>query len=167
MVDVINPDWIDVPQHKPTFVKIKNSKIHGKGAFALKNIKKGTFLGHYMGIIYPKYVTGDYVFHSYRETQETQKDELFSICASDLKKSNWTRYMNCCSPDKKNENVESSRLTNKELYQLGTQKPKSIEGYIVFYAKRDIKKGEELLYYYGDDYSKLLNCQPTAGERQG
>jgi SET domain-containing protein len=28
--------------------------------------------------------------------------------------------------------------------------------YIVFYAGRDIKKGEELLYNYGDDYMKLM-----------
>ena len=84
MVDVINPDWIDVPQHRPTFVKIKNSKIHGKGAFAHKNIKKGTFLGHYMGIIYPKYVTGDYVFHSHRETATQKEDRFDASMASNL-----------------------------------------------------------------------------------
>ena len=36
-------------------------------------------------------------------------------------------------------------------------KYKSLEGYIVFYASRDIEKGEELCYYYGDAYYKLFN----------
>ena len=35
----IKPNWINNPSHKPKFIKIKNSKIHNKGAFATKPIK--------------------------------------------------------------------------------------------------------------------------------
>lgn len=149
---IINPDWIDSPGHRPNFVKIKNSKIHGKGAFALKNIKKGTFLGHYMGKVTNNKITGPYIFHSIRDNGKT-----ISIDATDKKQSNWTRFMNC-STNTKNENVLSSKLTNTEIYDIqGIQK--SIEGYIVFYANRDISKGEELLYYYGDYYAQLMNVK--------
>jgi len=156
MADIINIDWIDEPQHRPTFIKIKNSILHGKGAFALKNIKKGTFLGHYMGEITYEYKMGGYIFHSY-VICENGEEKLFSIDAADYKKSNWTRYMNC-STHHKNENVMSSRLTNKEIYEVGGA-PLSIEGYIVFYAGRDIKKGEELLYHYGDNYMELMGLE--------
>jgi SET domain-containing protein len=156
MVDIINSDWIDLPQHRPKFIKIKNSNLHGKGAFALKNIKKGTFLGHYMGEIHSDYKMGPYIFHSYTEKSDGD-EELFSIDASDPKKSNWTRYMNC-STNPNNENVMSSRLSNKEIYEIQGE-PVSIEGYIAFYAGRDIKKGEELLYHYGNDYMKLLGLE--------
>ena len=158
---IINPSWINVVQHRPKFVKIKNSPIHGKGVFALKIIKKGTFLGHYMGEIYKEYKVGPYIFHSHVTNEKGERDlekvEMFSIDASDIKKSNWTRYMNC-STNRENENVMASRLNNKEIYEINGKKT-SVEGYIVFYAGRDIKKGEELLYNYGDDYMKLMGVE--------
>ena len=62
-----------------------------------------------------------------------------------------------CSLNSSEENVKSYYLTNPEIYTIN-QQPKSLEGYIVFYADRDINKGEELMYYYGDQYvSKLQN----------
>lgn len=156
MADIININWIDIPQHRPSFIKIKNSILHGKGAFAIRDIKKGTFLGHYMGEITNEYKMGGYIFHSY-VVLDNGDEELFSIDAENPKKSNWTRYMNC-STNGKNENVMSSRLTNKEVYEVNGA-PLSVEGYIVFYAGRDIKKGEELLYHYGDEYMTLMGLE--------
>ena len=149
----IKPEWIDIPKHRPNFVKIKNSTIDNKGAFAIKNIKKGTFLGHYMGEIKENIQTGPYIFHSIRN------NNMVAIDATNVDKSNWTRYMNC-STSKDNENVTSYFLNNRETYHINNQ-IQSLEGYIVFYANRDIKKGEELLYYYGDDYAKILGIKPT------
>ena len=134
----INPRWIDVVGHKPKFIKIKKSLLHNKGAFSKKKILKGTFLGHYMGNISKNMLTGPYVFHS------KTSNGTISIDASDINYSNWTRYMNC-STNKSNENVNSYILTNNNY-----------NGYIVFYANRDIKKDEELLYFYGNMYGKLL-----------
>ena len=80
---------------------------------------------------------------------------VYSIDATELDKSNWTRYMNCSEHFTKNDNVNSFKLKNKEMVFING-KYKSLEGYIVFYASRDIEK-EELCYYYGDAYYKLLS----------
>ena len=40
MLQEININWIDISNHKPKFIIIKKSNIHGDGAFADKNIKK-------------------------------------------------------------------------------------------------------------------------------
>ena len=63
-----------------------------------------------------------------------------------------------CSIDKKTENVNSYFLTNKENYVTKSGKI-NLEGYIVFYSNREIKKGEELMYYYGDAYADLMNIK--------
>lgn len=149
MLQEININWIDISNHKPKFIIIKKSNIHGDGAFADKNIKKNTFLGHYMGKISTEFITGPYVFHSKRF------NNIISIDASDKDKSNWTRYMNCSINDK-TENVTSYFLTNKEEYIRNNDKI-NMEGYIVFYSNRDIKGGEELMYHYGVAYANILN----------
>tara|TARA_B100001250_G_C19648616_1_gene721578 strand:+ start:215 stop:682 length:468 start_codon:yes stop_codon:yes gene_type:complete len=148
MTQDIKTSWIDVVCHRPSFIKIKSSPLHGKGAYAARKIKKGSFLGNYMGRISPKTATGQYVFHSFREHQK------IAIDASDLHYSNWTRWMNC-STSNQNENVDSYYLTNRESVSINST-TQTLEGYIVFYANRDINPGEELLYYYGDYYATLL-----------
>ena len=128
--------------HRPNFIKIKKSPISGKGAFASRKIKKGTFLGNYMGCLTPSTtMTGPYVFHT------TRNSTRYSI--------NWTRWMNC-STSTHPENVTSYYLTNTEPCIING-KSQSIEGYIVFYSNRDINPGDELLYYYGDYYASLLD----------
>ena len=153
MLQQINIDWIDISKHKPNFIEIKDSCIQGKGAFTKKNIKKNTFLGNYMGKISNEFITGPYVFHSQKN------NNIISIDASDINHSNWTRYMNC-SINKNTENVNSYFLTNKENYMRG-DKTLNLEGYIIFYTNRDIKKGEELMYYYGNAYADLMNINYT------
>ena len=152
-LETINPRWIDNSSKIPKFLKIKKSLIDkkGKGVFAKYNIKKGTFLGHYMGKISNDNKKGPYIFHT------IINNKTVSIDATDINYSNWTRYMNC-SINKENENIISYKLQNKEKYLIKNQY-KSLQGYIVFYANRDIKKGEELLYYYGDYYAKLMNIK--------
>ena len=148
-MEKIKIEWIDVIAHTPSFVKIKNSRLHKKGAFCKKKIKKGTFLGNYFGKITQESITGPYIFQSRRD------DKIISIDATNISYSNWTRYMNC-STTNQNENVTSYYLTNKELQHINDEL-KSLEGYIVFYSNRDIEPKEELLYYYGNDYAKRLN----------
>jgi len=150
-MEEIRKEWVDVVAHQPNFVKVKPSSLGGKGAFSRKKIKAGTFLGHYMGHLGKKDHSGPYVFHTTRES------ETVSIDAGDPKYSNWTRYMNC-SVSHESENVTSYFLTNTTPVCISTHpQPISLEGYIVFYANRDIKVGEELLYYYGDYYANLLS----------
>ena len=54
--------------------------------------------------------------------------------------------------------ISSITTLGKNTVQLQTinNELKSLEGYIVFYSNRDIEPKEELLYYYGDNYSKRL-----------
>ena len=104
-----------------------------------------------MGQISNEFITGPYVFHSQK------KNNVISIDASDINQSNWTRYMNC-SINKNTENVKSYFLTNKENYMRGNN-TLNLEGYIIFYTNRDIKKGEELMYYYGNAYADLMNIK--------
>ncbi len=139
---------IDESRLIPRFISIKESKIHGKGIFCKKKIKKGTFLGNYMGNILNYKKTGPYIFHSIKE------NKLISIDATDIEQSNWTRYMNCSLNDK-SENVTSYFLTNNQTY-LKNNQPINLEGYIVFYANRDIEKHEELMYNYGEEYVDIL-----------
>ena len=145
----ININWIDITNHLPDFIEIKKSKISGFGAFAKKNIDKNIFLGNYMGEISDTSITGPYVFYSHKN------DKIITFDASKQDKSNWTRYMNC-SINIETENVSSYFLRNKEDYFKKGIKI-NLEGYIVFYTNRKIKKGEELMYYYGDYYASLLN----------
>ena len=150
--ETINPNTIDIARYCPSFIKIKNSKIKnaGKGAFTKKKILKGTYLGHYMGEMKPGFRKGPYTFMTLRNKT------IYSINATELSKSNWTRFMNCSGHFTKDENVLSFKLKNKEMVLINNEY-KSLEGYIVFYASRDIEKGEELCYYYGDAYYKLLS----------
>ena len=60
-----------------------------------------------------------------------------------------------CSLDDKSENVTSYFLTNNQTY-LKNNQPINLEGYIVFYANRDIEKHEELMYNYGEEYVDIL-----------
>lgn len=149
MFQNIDINLIDIPKHIPKFIEIKKSKIHGLGAYAKKDIPRGTFLGNYMGKINKEVITGPYIFHSIRN------EEIISIDATKKTQSNWTRYMNC-SNQHQTENVTCFYLTNKEDY-IKNNKKVNLEGYIVFYSNRDIQKGEELLYYYGDNYAEMLN----------
>jgi SET domain len=139
----------------------------GLGAFCTQNIPFGQFIGEYYGEILtesqvraryygksPKTnddhrwaacresrqqgTTGNYVF-------ELKQNNMF-VDAEDAERSSWCRFMNHAEVDEDACNVKAfDKLT--------------IHGELVvypqFYAVRDIQKGEELCYFYGD-YGHLL-----------
>tara|TARA_B100000497_G_C7616748_1_gene370440 strand:- start:296 stop:763 length:468 start_codon:yes stop_codon:yes gene_type:complete len=142
----IRLEVIDVPRWIHEYVYINYSKIPEAdlGIFAKTNIEQGTFLGDYFGEICSTYIN-----HVYIMSFENEK----VIDASDILKSNYTRFMNC-STCYENENVLVIKMLNDHLYDNNT---KNLKNRIFFYAKREIKKDEELLYYYGDIYAKHLN----------
>jgi len=115
----------------------------GYGVFAKKGIPKGEVLGVYTGKL--KLLEGD-----------SHSKYLFSFHAKALKDvlvdgknaGNWTGLMNH-SPYK-------SKMTNvdvKEFFYNGLP-------YIIFFAYKPIRKGEQLLYDYGDDYWDALSTKP-------
>ena len=157
-------------------VRIDTSTIPGAGlgVFAEENIPAGSKV-LYVG----KPVTGDYIeTYSYEVLEydeetgavespepsdsssdagsETNSDEessssasssekksnvLFFIDASNEKTSNWTRSINCKSKEGEN-NFSASQFMDQ----------------IVLKAERDIKEGEELFLFYGEEY---VSCHLT------
>ena len=103
------------------------------GVFAKTDIPKGAYLGEYLGkryllgefewVLAKKRVNDVYSFNSFSGPDDYVYD------ARDLDQSNWTRYMNC-SFSLDSENV---------IY-------KDTDGKIKFYARRNIKAGEELTF---------------------
>lgn len=157
----IDMNFVDVPKYIPDFLSIHYSKIPnaGLGIFANENIQQGTFIGNYMGEILTD--TKNHEMSNYCFSGRRYDNSSFFLEALDIEKSNFARYMNCCY----NENIENvivmSNKTNGEntKYINSTGKEINIDGYIFFYAKRDIQKGEELLYNYGPEYQEKLGIK--------
>jgi SET domain-containing protein len=157
MMEPINIGVVDVPKYMPAFVNIGYSKIPnaGLGIFANTKIIKGTFLGNYMGEICDdtdNLPDSDYLFTSKNRTK------TFSIDGANIETSNYTRFMNCSSENEP-ENVVAARhrdATGSSIFVTKTGKRIDIDGYIFFFAARDIEPGDELLLDYGVNYRKKL-----------
>lgn len=125
------------------FIRIDKSTIPnaGMGVFANKTIKKGVLLGEYKG----RFLTpAEY------NKKKSHKDYIWEIPSNDgeiigyvdggnKKYSNWTRYVNSPS-NQKRENVEM----------------KIIDGRVFYFSCKNIKKGNELFIWYGEEYAKFL-----------
>jgi len=154
-VEQININVVDVPKYIPEFLHLNYSKIPGAGlgVYATAKIKKGAFLGNYMG----EKCTSDPNPSDYLFICKTS-NKNFVLDGYDIERSNYTRFMNCCyNTDVDNvcvirytNNVDSSVFYNRSGVEI------DIEGYIFFYAKRDIEVGEELLFDYGENYRTKL-----------
>ena len=153
-MEPINIDVVDVPQYIPDFLSIKYSKIPnaGLGLFANMDISQGTFIGNYMGEVY------------HNKTECPDNHYIFStpnflIDALDVNKSNFARFMNCCY----NNDVENVSVVNyinpgkSCVFTKSDGQQIDINNYVFYYAKRNIVKGEELFYDYGENYRKKLN----------
>jgi len=108
-------------------IEIRESKVHGKGVFATRDIKKGETIGHYIGDVinekqYYKLKSKRYVYYLC---------ENYYIDAQKNKSCNM-RYLNHSS----NASVEPIISTRWKTIRFETIKK--------------IKKGEEILLDYGD-----------------
>lgn len=125
-----------------SLIKIKKSKITnaGLGAFAKEDIGANQVIGEYKG-----------EKKSLKEISKLPKDQqiylfevvkddgkTFYIDAMDIDASNWTRYVNSVRTNyqRKKQNTNYIQVGNKIMLQ----------------TLKDIKKGEELLCDYGDNY---------------
>ena len=84
----------------------------GLGIFAKENIRKGKFLGNYVGEILDNnnLEKNEYKF---KTIIDSEKKIINSV---DLNKSNWTRFMNSSLGDDKIENVICITCNNKDKY---------------------------------------------------
>lgn len=127
----------------PEYITIKKSSIPnaGKGVFATIDIPKGTTIGEYIGKIYTgrdmENTSGDYLF-----SVRIKGKDIKIIDGKNKKESSWVRFVN--SPLKFEDG-------NAHFYQYSKR--------IFLKTKENIKKGDEILAYYGDDYvnEKLKN----------
>ena len=155
-MEPVNIEIVDVTQYIPDFLSIKYSKIPNAvlGLFANMDISQGTFIGNYMGEVYHNKAdcpNNDYIFST----------DSFMIDALDITKSNFARFMNCCY----NNDVENVSVVNYInpgktcVFTKSNGQQIDINNYVFYYAKRNIVKGEELLYDYGENYRKKLNIK--------
>lgn len=123
---------------------VKKSKIHGKGVFAVKNIKKGTKIIEYLGEKISKEEGSMRAQLSFKQSKKNKDKGATYIFELNKKYDidgnvprNKARFINhSCSPNCKIE---------------------IIKDHIWIISKRDIKKGEELNYNYCYSIEDCLN----------
>lgn len=128
----------------PISLIIKKSTIPGAGfgVFAGSDIPFRA-KGEYEGVL--KSENNANMYYSWEIKEYNKKtgnpdyegEVLYYRDASDIKKSNWSRFVNCHAKEKRN-NLVMHQKYNKIYYQ----------------TSRRIKKGEELFVFYGEDYVK-------------
>jgi len=107
----------------------------GYGLFANDDLSEGAYIGEYTGIVRPlprsKKQTNGYCFH-----YPTRFWSWNYYVIDSYKEGNELRFVN----HSKSANVEPKCLYDRGLL------------HIAFFAKRDIERGEELTFDYGEDY---------------
>lgn len=120
----------------PKYITIKKSLISnaGLGTFANVDIPKETTIGEYLGKVYTGKdmvnTSGDYLF-----SVRVKGKDIKIIDGKNKNESSWVRFVN--SPLKFEDG-------NAHFYQYAKR--------IFIKTQKEIKKGEEILAYYGDDY---------------
>ena len=117
------------------FLKKSNIRNAGIGAFANIDIKKGRCLGEYKGSYVSKQQfermrNTDYIF------QVNKQGKLHHYING--RRGNWITRINGA------KTALQARKINVECYQYGQK--------IYYKAKKNIKKDDEFIVYYGDEY---------------
>lgn len=120
---------------KPSVVVRFIEEDIGYGVFCLQDIKRGDFIGEYVGLLRKRRKRKDqknsYCFeYLIGETQKTP----FTIDAQDM--GNFTRFMN---------HSFSGNCDPMLIFHGGIMK-------VILYANQDIQKGSQITYHYGPDY---------------
>lgn len=126
-------------------LKVKKSKIHGKGTFALENIPKGTIV---------------WLYEPSHDLSITQ-DEFEKLDDDEKRRFRHSAYLSpwtglwICPPPGDEEYTNHSLKNNTTVYY---DKKVSPEPYFV--ANRDIARGEEITnnYYEFDAITRKSNC---------
>lgn len=128
--------------------KVDDSSLGGQGLFATRDIEGGTYLFSYEGEVLDE----DTFFERYPDGDGRYiacVDDVY-IDGADPEKSNMARWMNHRRPP------PAGRANVEYLKQMiGPNKA------MHFYAREPIKEGDELTFYYGEDYWKALGETPV------
>ena len=123
------------------FITVKNSKMHGKGVFASRNIKKNSRIIEYIGEKITKRegdLRSEKRLKRYLNSKKTGSVYIFELNS---------RY-----------DIDGSLSYNKARFINHSCKPNCEvqikNGHIWIYSIRNIKKNEELSYDYGYEFDK-------------
>lgn len=123
-------------EHGPTKINAsiqQISALEGQyGLFATKGIKSGTLIGYYEGVVSKP--SGEYNSSAYIFSSLDKEGNVIEVNA--LKERTYTAFMNHSFVP----NVIAKQIKINDEYK------------IAFYAIRDIKKGEQMLYHYGPGF---------------
>jgi len=131
---------VDVQWKPSPLIEVKTG-AYGMGAFAKQLIRRGEFIGEYVAEIF---MHGSYYVHTkdflHRFTHYNYSFSLnTSIVADAANVGNEMRFFN--------HSAEEANIEPRIKLVNGDHK-------VSFYAIRQIKKGEEILFDYGDNYWK-------------
>lgn len=142
-----------VEQSDSEYIEVRDSKIHGKGVFASKNIKKGTKIIEYVGKLVTKEESDDIADEQLERALGNESEG--AVYLFDLNKK-WDI----------NGNVEwnTARLINHSCDP--NCETEGDDDHIWIQAMKDIKKGEELSYNYGYDLDDFEDHPCKCGSKK-
>ncbi|CAH0549351.1 unnamed protein product [Brassicogethes aeneus] len=117
----------------PSCMEIRDSPIHNLGVFAKEDLENNLQMGPYEGLVTDKDNAEGYSWKLNKGTLVNGMDE---------KNSNWLRYVNCARHVNE-QNIIAFQYRGKLYYR----------------TFRNIKKGEELLVYYGLKFATELGIK--------
>ena len=148
-------------QNKNKKVILKKHSIKGMGLFALQSIKKGELIAYYKVTIheYQKYkspTNNVYTFNIYRKNETDIKKYIGDIDNNSFPNINITD-ISFLAPFANEPSIgeKSNAEVDLDLDENYKNRKFVKTGEFMIYklvAIKDIKKGEEILWYYGDQY---------------
>lgn len=151
-------------------VTLKKDKLKGTGLFALKNIKKGNVIAYYKFKLF-KYDTQLYKNNMYAMTIYTKNGNESSTLIGDIYPGSlrppkynipfWAYFSN--EPSKSPKEQYSNAYLDTNLKSNYRNRSRVKEGDTMVYkliADENIKKGEEIVWCYGEYYGREYeaNC---------
>ena len=151
----------NTPNKKNLSVTLKNSP-KGVGLYATKPFKKGDTIAYYKVRIfkYKNYISPTdsvYSFGIYRKNGDEYKTLIGDIDLDSFPppKNNITYWAPFANEPNKDERVNAEVDENKEgNYKNKTYSKAGENAIYVLKAGRDIKKGDEIMWYYGKGYER-------------
>lgn len=123
-----------------------NKKV-SYGAFAEQDIERGEMVCEYTGIVELEEKGDDNLYLWDYPTVLKEKNKRIRFCVNAEKAGNYARFINHSL--RKYQNVGIQMIPSRNLW------------HVVYIAQKDIKKGEQLLTYYGMQYWRDRKIVPT------
>ena len=155
-------DYLIKKNRKDLKVKLKKTKEKGLGLFANKDIKKGEILAYYKIKIfrtntYESPTDSVYIFEVYRKNEEPYKRLIGDIYEDSFPDpvDNIPFWGPLVNEPSQNQRVNAEiDINTKENYKDKTFSSPEETMIYKLVATKKIRKGDEILWYYGKDYPR-------------